>query len=128
MKDQIRNSHESKIDEADRYSIKTNMKNNDDIALHHLTILQSTPYEIDSKTTINVIDSEPNDNHQVFQHDVYSIEGAEILTENYTTEKDLGELENSIMFDKFLQHQQQYNDDVSFRSQNDLCDNCHELG
>lgn len=96
------------------------MKNNDDVSFNHLTILQTTSFnDIDSKTTINVIDSDAIDNHQVFNSDMYPIRETEILSD-----KDFPELGNSMMFDTFLQQPQQQDNEGSITSQNDLCDTC----
>lgn len=116
LKDQIRNSQESKFDDVDRFSLKAPEKDRD-ISLHHLTILPSQSYEIHSKTPIN-FDDDFTDNQMFTRINPVMDETTNISPEIYS-ENDSRILENSIILENGYQQ-----DDDGFMMSNELCDTC----
>lgn len=78
LQEHIRQSRESKLDELGRHSTKLT-KSRENIALAQLTKIPPPSFDLDSPTSINLIDSNMTTNHHYYHRDPMSANGARII-------------------------------------------------
>lgn len=116
-KDQIRNSHESKLEDVDRFSIKA-IESKDEISLHHLTtILPSPSLDFHSRLPVS-FDDESIDN-QIFSR-------INPIMEETTTFSPEVYLDNNLRVDdnQMISENGYHPDESSFMMSDELCDTC----
>ena len=78
MQEHIRQSRESKLDELGRHSTKLT-KSRENIALAQLTKIPPPSFDLDSPTSINLIDNNTATNHHYYRDAMSANNGARII-------------------------------------------------